>query len=630
MPLPVPNLDDRSFDQLVDEARRLIPIYAPQWTDHNVHDPGITFIELFAWLAEMQLYSLNRIGDRNYLKFLKLLGTKPLPASPARVDVAFTSKNIKTIEKLTKVVAEDIQTGEKLSFETDEDIEVLPVALKGVVSFSNYKFAEVTEFNEPSKSSYYPFGERAEIGSALYLGFDFEKASIVGRESKLSLHLYEEDLPPKGQHGNEILRVYPSAEVSWEYWDGAEWSTLELNLSVDEMVKTLSQNGRISFTTPSDVERRKLPSVDGELFWIRCRVTKEGYEIPPRIDRVLLNTVPATQGITIEEEVLGSSSGLPHQTFNTKHCPIIVGTQVVTIQGEDWEEVDDFDASKPEDNHYTVSRETGEITFGDGVQGRIPPKNEEIGVSYRYGGGEGGNIGAGAISKAYDRDGNPIEIEEVTNFFPASGGKEEETIQEAILRARKNLKTRFRAITAKDFEFIAKATPGLRVARAKAIVEPKNTVTVVVVPYSPLEKATPSSGFMRTVCEHLDVHRLITTYIKVEKPNYVRVSVNAAVKSEPGSKPTAVKERVEKALDRFLSPLEGGPDAKGWPFGRSVYRSEVYEAIDGVEGVDCVLRLSLAGAVGDLDIGDLSLVYPGRHDIETIEPEIVCRERGYE
>ena len=632
MPLPIPNLDDRSFEQLVEEARRLIPVYSPEWTDHNVHDPGITFIELFAWLAEMQLYSLNRIGDRNYLKFLKLLGIKPLPASPAKVDVTFTSKNIITVEKLTKVVAEDIQTEETITFETDEEIDVLPMTLmtlKGVVSFFNYKFAEVTEFNEPNKSFYYPFGERAETGSALYLGFDFEKASIVGREVKLSLCLYEEDLPPKGQHGNEILRVYPSAEVSWEYWTGDKWAPLELTLPVDEMVKTLSQSGRISFIPASDIEKSKLPSVDEELFWIRCRVTKEGYEIPPRMDRVLLNTVPATEGITIGEEILGSSSALPHQTFPTKHCPIIVGSLVVTVQGENWEEVDDFDASKPEDNHYVVTRETGEITFGDGVQGRIPPRDEEISVAYRYGGGERGNIGAEAISKAYNKDGEPIEID-ITNFFPASGGREEETIQEAILRARRNLKTRFRAITAEDFELVAKATPGLRVATAKAIVPSPNAVTVVAVPYSPLEKATPSSGFMRTVCEHLDMHRLITTYIKVEKPNYVRVSVNAAIKIKPDYKPTAVRERVEKALDNFLSPLKGGPYAKGWPFGRSVYRSEVYEVIEGVVGVDCVLRLSLAGAEGDLDISALSLVYPGRHDIEIIEPETVCREIGYE
>ena len=194
------------------------------------------------------------------------------------------------------------------------------------------------------------------------------------------------------------------------------------------------------------------------------------------------------------------------------------------------------------------------------------------------------------------------------------------------------LKIPFRAVTAEDFEFIAEATPGLRVARAKAKVssDNDNEVIVVVVPHSPLEKATPSSGFMRTVCEHIDMHRLITTNIKVDKPEYVRVSVNASIKIKPGANSTAVSGRVEKAIDGFLSPLKGGPEGNGWPFGRSVYRSEVYEVIERVEGVDCVSRLSISGAMGDLDIDDLDLVYPGRHSIEIVEPETVCRETGYE
>ena len=74
MTLPLPQLDNRTFDQLMEEARKSIPRYAPAWTDHNVSDPGITFIELFAWLTEIQGYYLDRIRDDNYLKFLKLLG----------------------------------------------------------------------------------------------------------------------------------------------------------------------------------------------------------------------------------------------------------------------------------------------------------------------------------------------------------------------------------------------------------------------------------------------------------------------------------------------------------------------------------------------------------------------------
>ncbi|NIM13503.1 MAG: putative baseplate assembly protein, partial [Candidatus Aminicenantes bacterium] len=91
MSLPIPILDDKTFEELVDETRKLIPIFAPQWTDHNLSDPGITLMGLFAWLTEMQLYSLNVVSERHLLKYLNLLGIKRRPASSARVDVQITA-----------------------------------------------------------------------------------------------------------------------------------------------------------------------------------------------------------------------------------------------------------------------------------------------------------------------------------------------------------------------------------------------------------------------------------------------------------------------------------------------------------------------------------------------------------
>ena len=85
MPLPLPNLDTRRWADLVEEGRALIPRYAPEWTDHNAHDPGITLVELFAWLTEGAVYRTNRITDRNRRKFLSLLGRDPAPPRPARV-----------------------------------------------------------------------------------------------------------------------------------------------------------------------------------------------------------------------------------------------------------------------------------------------------------------------------------------------------------------------------------------------------------------------------------------------------------------------------------------------------------------------------------------------------------------
>ena len=73
MPLPLPNLDDLTYEELVEEAISLIPSLTPDWTDHNPSDPGMALIELFAWLTEMTLYRVNRVPDENTYTFLKLL-----------------------------------------------------------------------------------------------------------------------------------------------------------------------------------------------------------------------------------------------------------------------------------------------------------------------------------------------------------------------------------------------------------------------------------------------------------------------------------------------------------------------------------------------------------------------------
>ena len=87
MSLPAPDLDDRRFQDIVDEAKRRINRLCPDWTDHNVSDPGVALIELFAWMTEMTLYRLNQVPDRMYVKFLELVGVELFSAVPARHDL---------------------------------------------------------------------------------------------------------------------------------------------------------------------------------------------------------------------------------------------------------------------------------------------------------------------------------------------------------------------------------------------------------------------------------------------------------------------------------------------------------------------------------------------------------------
>src|SRR5262245_41790133 len=135
MPLDIPNLDDRRFQDLVDEARRLIPRYCPRWTDHNLSDPGITLIELFATLVESLIYRLNRVPDTSYITFMALMGVRLEPPAAARAQITFwlsgelfgPEAEPKLIPLGTEVAIEQNSATETpISFSADADLLLRP------------------------------------------------------------------------------------------------------------------------------------------------------------------------------------------------------------------------------------------------------------------------------------------------------------------------------------------------------------------------------------------------------------------------------------------------------------------------------------------------------------------------
>src|SRR4051794_37537017 len=133
MALPVPNLDDRRFQDLVDDAKRLVQRRCPEWTDHNVSDPGVTLIEAFAFMTDQLLYRLNRVPDRLYVKFLELIGVRLLPPTPAKVPVTFwlASPALTTIPiqpgTETSTVRTDVD--ESMAFTVVETLDIVPCSL---------------------------------------------------------------------------------------------------------------------------------------------------------------------------------------------------------------------------------------------------------------------------------------------------------------------------------------------------------------------------------------------------------------------------------------------------------------------------------------------------------------------
>ena len=224
-----------------------------------------------------------------------------------------------------------------------------------------------------------------------------------------------------------------------------------------------------------------------------------------------------------------------------------------------------------------------------------------------------------------------IQARITVSSVQAQAGAGAETLAEAVGRVLRLREAPGRAVTLQDYEILALQTPGVRLARAKAMIvadpEEAGVVTVVIVPPSPAQ--IPSTGMRQAVADYLYRRRIIGTRVRVIGPSYAEVAVKAAVKARAGVAKTELRERIEEALHTFLDPLRGGPRQTGWPFGRAVYRAEILQVMDDVPGVDHVESLELLQTKGkkpfegnpsrdNVPVEPTSLVMPGKHQIEIV------------
>jgi predicted phage baseplate assembly protein len=610
MPLTAPVLDDRTFSDIVGEAKTLIPRYVPEWTNFNETDPGMALLELFAWMSEMTIYRLNQVPDLNYIKFLQLIGIELGAAQPARAQLTFSlaRPDISSVivPQGTQVAASG-SSGQSLIFELDEDLIAIAAQIAAVQTFDGSGYTTQTNKNNTPGQWFYPFTQTPQAGCALLLGFS-SPLSFPTVQTTLAVNLYQSGLTQPVLESGTALP--PPATVVWEYFDGTQWDTV--NMQSDSTL-ALSQDGYIVFMGPgSSVASTQVGIVTGNFYWFRARLQTANYEMPPQVAAVLRNTAPATQSVTFTGEVLGGSDGTPNQTFQVTNTPIVVldtplefnnfdnttatvtSLQLTVDEGQGfvtWQQVDDFYPYGATDRVFTLDRNTGVVAFGDGEHGAIPtanlanPNANIVAQSYRAGGGSQGNVAAGAISQILT---NVPSINSVTNLQASTGGTDEETLADAKLRAGMALQSNNRAVTADDFETLAKEAPGANVARALALPlhhpdfptgSVPGVVTVVVVPNSPAPNPTPNQTTLQAVCQYLDAHRLLTSELFVVGPVYRVIQVQVQLAVAAGSDLATVQNAVQAALTNFFSPLNGGIDGTGWPFGGTIYYSDVYRVI---------------------------------------------------
>ena len=626
MPIQPPNLDDRTYDELLAGARALIPRYTPEWTDFNESDPGITLLELFSWMTEILLYRLNQVPELNYLKFLQLLGFELIPAQPAKADLSFALVPKRTdfdsviVPKGTQVAAAASGSGGPPVFETDTALIALNATLANVQNFDGFSYTDETKKNALPGQSFCPFGTTLREGaSSLLLGFDSPLDSFTTQQVNLTVYVSTPaGKTPTRQCNLEVTTLPTQAAFVWECWDTTQW--VPIILDKDE-TRSFIQSGHIYFRVPGDtIKKDQIGIVSSKLFWVRARLVTNQYETTPQLEMVQINTVGASQAVTVLNEILGASNGEADQVLQLSHIPVVVrdtpleqkrtdGT-IITVTSlwleidegdgngpQPWQEVSDFYNSGKDDPHYVLNRTTGEVKFGNGTtHGRIPVATVNtsaiIAREYRYGGGAQGNVAANSITQL---ETSVDYVDSVTNIRPASGGSDEEKLEDAKLRAAAGLKSRDRAVTAEDFESIAVETPSAQIQRAKALplAHPQfpgqpipGVVTVIVVPGSDNPKPTPSPATLAIVCSYLNKHRLLTSEVYVVPPTFRNVRIEASIIVNPNADLSVVKNAVEDGLNTYFHPLRGGKDGQGWVFGQDIYYSGVFRVVLDTPDVD--------------------------------------------
>lgn len=595
MPLEPPNLDDRSYEQIRDELLQQIPRFAPEWTDWNESDPGITLIELFATLAESIGWRLNQAPERCMLTFFDVLGIGPKPAEAARADLTFTVQDDPPAGGISVdrgiAVASGVQTDAgPIVFETDREVSLVPFKLATVRVGGPGAFNEVNLYQPP----FHPLGADPQVGNALYLGFEPVRADL---RFPAEISVLVEPAPGSG-FGDAAGPG--NARLVWEYRADANsphWSRLTTN---QDDSHGLTRRGYLRFAGPTNSAAvGGVAHDERQLHWLRLRLDQGGYRPghAPLLSGFRLNTVPATSLRTVGAEIAGQSDGTGDQVFTLRNRPVVRDTVAVTIQTatatEMWRGVRDLIQSGPNDTDFSVDEVRGQIRFGDGRHGRVPVAGADVVVGYRHGGSALANVPGGSIT---DIQATIVGVKSVTNLRPAAGGRDEETVDEVRSNAASRLHSFDRAVTVEDYRQLALNVGGVADAVAIPLHHPDHPgvampgcVTVVVladVPDTSPPEAPPE--LIEAVRMKLEPTRVIGTELFVRPARFRELSAQVTIDVDPYGQIGAAVKGVEAAIRAELTPPTRQHTAQASrpsPFGRAFTPTALYRTVQGVTDV---------------------------------------------
>jgi predicted phage baseplate assembly protein len=518
MALIGPVLDDRTYAELKAELVKRIPVYTPEWTDHNESDPGIALLELFAHLGESLLFRFNQIPEATRAAFLRLLGVQARPAVSARTLLALTTER----PEGTQVLRGTAAFAGPIPFETEDEVYVWPLTAAPVGKSSAPALdpttpegqAEERRRDNARAASDVPQGDAHKFYVVQLLGPDPTASDAVSLDVSQTLDqslwiamladdtadpsqlrhrtlfigvAFDETInqPPNVTASNHALPRWEAGGLQgkppamlWELWQGNGSSpTLRALDVVADTTRGMTTTGVVKLALPDDFptqrrgdlpagDRTSPPPLDDEklaakvIAWLRVRRPDEENDAIHKVRWVGFNAVSVAQVSTAAAELLGTGTAEPGQTFALTQHGVVAGSVHLEVEQPEgwveWTEVESFAGSSPLDHDYTVDHVEGTVSFG--TRNAVPQLGERVRVTtYLFGGGLTGNVPAGAITNL-----TGAASVKVTNVLAAAGGADAATLVDALDAIPGELHRRDRAVVADDFAALAAEVTGVR------------------------------------------------------------------------------------------------------------------------------------------------------------------------
>ncbi len=649
-------LDDLNWGDMVVAIRnRIAAASAGNWTLHAPVDPGITLLELFAFLLEQRVYWMDQVPDSLVRGALSLLGESAKPTQPASTVMNFSGlKEATVLDARTKLNL--VRSVPPLTFSTESKVALLPfkekdeqlsLIINEVDRTADLKYGKVLRLFRAD-------GAASEVRIELWLP-DLLPESVAGAPFSLLFDLRD----PSGivpQWSPEASKpVAPPAKIEW-FYSGVNGARLPFTeKEVEDGTGGLRRSGLVSLPIKTGTDGRidwhpDYTAIDTKLlrYVLWMRVEQTTFSSPPRLERLIPNVVIAshkrvTRKHLLERELLplpGNvivTADLPEKEPVKDHPPI-ENTIKLTIKEADgkwhlWRPVADLSFHGPADRVFIADRLLGKIRFGDGLTGRLPvlakASGPQVTVQYCVGGGTAGRLGANLeweVVTSQTAQNSSVQIQDssvkIMNVARTEGGEEPETMAAARERAAAALKKQTRAVIREDYEELARTVSGVAIKRAHAAIglHPKHpcvpipgAVTVFIVPdvsrpdvlsedseefdETAVESAfvaapVPDPGALAAVRARLEVARLAGSEVFVSAPQYRPVAITLNVESDSDAA-VEISQKIRRRLRAFLDPLTGG-EGDGWPFGEPVRPSAILrEAQDALGEHGRVVWLSI-------------------------------------